>query len=174
MLINQSTITFFDNTQQSSAAGASLFAVERRPSGSESAVTLTGSAWTGRALTQVANTISGASVVSGGTTSAYIQLPIGVYKVDAHAVTSRAAWIDNVIRLRNLIGVTLVKGLAARTIDGDVGFGFTTSSLTGVFSVTSSASVALQHWTSSTIGGGNPASTGEDEIYAAISIMKIG
>jgi hypothetical protein len=145
-----------------------IYAAELAANGAASVVSVT-TLWPKRLLASVVNTIP-ASAVSAGV----ITLPAGTYQISAAAHMSRSGFRNNNIRLRNTtLGTTLLIGLAARGVDGDLEFSWGNTNLLGVFTLAASSNLELQHWAEATTTGGDPITAGEAELYAHAMITRL-
>jgi nitrogen fixation protein FixH len=135
-------------------------------SGTNSADSLAAGAWTGRNLNTVhANTITGASLGSNQVT-----LPAGAYEVVANGVL-QGGNAAHQLRLRNVTdNTTVLAGMTDRVPGGPTG----RATLEGRFTISAFKTFALQHYVSAASNGGLASSTGEAEIYASLTIRKVG
>lgn len=146
--------------------GYYFHAQDEKPSGTTSGVSLSGVNI--RVLnTVVTNTISGASLATNQFT-----LPAGTYIIDATApcygANANKAYLYNITDATNsLLGTSNVNAAAV----GVVSF----SRVLGSLTIASSKTFELRHWIQTAIanGLGNPATTGQTEIYASVFIQKI-
>ncbi|MGH6955935.1 MAG: hypothetical protein ACREEW_04645, partial [Caulobacteraceae bacterium] len=145
----------------------------QQTSGTASGETLTGSAWTQRALnTTVENGVSGASL-SGN----QVTLPAGTYNVSASALCQAGANVsalNHKLRLRDITdGTTLISGVN-NAYAGGSNVAVVIASLQGQFTLAASKVVELDSFTDSGGTGGPAVSSGEAEVYVDVFLRKIG
>lgn len=157
--------------------------------------TLTSSSWTSREITHTQTQVGSGISLNGH----IITLQPGIYHVSA---TSQWAWNSTynssynfsyitasaALRLRNTsTNSTLVSGKSQKvtdvcqTLNGSILQKPYFLDLEGVFTVSTVTTIELQQYLNCTlsppatgsVNAGNPASTGEDEVYALLSIQKI-
>lgn len=137
--------------------------------------TFTGGSYQTRTLqTTITNGISGCSLSSNQVT-----LPAGTYYVHAYGTTGAAATQVGYhkLRLQNVTdATTLLIGVNAISSSAASARPATSAFLEGVFTLSASKAVELQHrcaTTVSTEGFGTATSFGDDEVYASITFIKL-
>lgn len=145
------------------------FHLQDAKSSGTAAQSISTTTWTKRELASVVNTITGASV-----STSVISLPAGTYRFEAQAagVSVAATAGAQRLRLRNTTdGATLIAGVNAYVGQNNIS---PSLELSGVFTITGTKNVELQHYVTSTGGNtGNALTSGESEIYANVLIERV-
>jgi len=146
--------------------GKYILIQDLKPSGTNGG-TFTGAAWRTRTLNTIAVDETGAVVLAAN----QFTLPIGTYLCNALAQGNEVNY--HKARLRNITdGTTTIIGTSENSII-DAG---TNSLIIGKFTIAAPKLFELQHWctvTKNTTGFGQPTSTGENEIYATVQLIKV-
>jgi hypothetical protein len=167
---SQQSVKAYVDTAAAAAKPTVFFLKETRTSGSNSAFSVAANTWGKRLLTSAVKTISGASVASN-----VVTLPAGTYTVTATASTNSYNNVDIQTRLRDTTNSVTLAASTAFSVDGNGGNGNPPCSLTGAFVLTDSANIELQQYVNGTsaLGGGFAVGSGDTEVYAALTIIKI-
>lgn len=145
------------------ANGGTIFIQDQRTSGT-SPQTFTGGTWITRNLnTVVFNSLSGASL-----TSNQVTLPACTYQVDASAPGDD---VTHIIRIQNITDSSTI--LLGSSSDSNTSME-THSILNGVFTISGTKVLQLQHWASGGEPAGVPTSNGTMEVYGQIRFTCIG
>lgn len=144
---------------------------EATASGVAPTTTLTAATFTKRLLASVANTISGASVATGTLT-----LPAGTYLVSARGNTGNDLNHKTLLRLRDTTaGATLLVGAPDYSRDESGGTPSPAiATLGGIIVLTGTTNVELQQYETVTLAGGNTVGSGEVEVHASMTLVKLG
>lgn len=152
----------------SSSSPTILHAQHQRASGT-SGGTATAATHNTVPMTQVTNTIAGASVASN-----QITLPAGTYRVRGYTMAHKTG--GSRIRLRNVTdGTTLLLG-ASNFVDTSATSGSGTFPIFGQFTLAGTKAIELQLYagaTQATNGLGVAASSGETEVFADVMIENV-
>ena len=144
-----------------------LIAEDQKPSGINGGAPSAASAWLPRDLnTLVLCTIPGASLASN-----QITLPPGRYAVQASAP------VYDAVHKARLYNVTAAAAVSTARGSSEFMPGHQSRSLIGGYvDLTTVSVLRIEHWVSSATGGGwgQPASTGEPEVYSRIVVRKVG
>lgn len=147
----------------------------QQSSGSPSGESWGATTWSPRALVVVvANNIAGASL-----SGSQVTLPAGVYRASAQAFAQKfdgAGSLLHKLRIRDVThSVTLVDGVHS----GILGYSGTTvigtnSQADGFFTLSATATIEVDSYTSSAATGGAADSSGDPEVYVNLCLTKFG
>jgi len=167
---SQQSVKAYADAAVAAAKPTVFFLKETTSSGTNSAFSVAAKTWGKRLLESAVNTISGASVASN-----VVTLPAGTYTVTATASTNAANNVDIQTRLHDTTNSVTLTASTAFSVDGNGGNGSPPCSLTGAFVLASSATIELQQYVNGTgtLGGGFAVNSGDTEVYAALTIIKI-
>lgn len=146
------------------------FHLQDAKSSGTAAQSISTTTWTKRELASVTNTITGASV-----STSVISLPAGTYRIAAEAAGVNVGGANagaQRLRLRNTTdGATLLSGVNMNVANTAIS---PSLALSGVFTITGTKNIELQHYVTTTGGNTGAALTsGESEIYADVLIERV-